>query len=102
MCYKSSTRNDSFMIRIPFFSDFQCEQVGLWGYTSFARICGFQAWPIALHLAEDGETRKELQVAQSSMLQDVLLAARMKDFQHEKLLPIWRPKPLQLEMLKRL
>eukprot|EP00434_Breviolum_minutum_P016908 symbB.v1.2.014919.t1/scaffold1100.1/size328752/9 len=55
--------------------------LGLQSYTSFARICGFQAWPIALHLAEDGETRKELQVAQSSMLQDVLLAARMKEQQ---------------------
>ena len=85
-----------FMIEISLISDFQFEQVELWGYTSFARICGFQAWPIALHLAEDGATRKELQVAQSSMLQDVLLAARIKDF--EKLLPIWRPEPLQIEM----
>ena len=75
-------------------SPFMIEISLLWGYTSFARICGFQAWPIALHLAEDGATRKELQVAQSSMLQDVLLAARMKDF--EKLLP----EPLQIEMIR--
>ncbi|CAL1163885.1 unnamed protein product [Cladocopium goreaui] len=51
--------------------------MGVRSYSSFAKLCGSGAWPIALQLAQDGARGQRL--SQSSILLDSLLTAQVKE-----------------------
>lgn len=49
------------------------------GFTNLAQQCGAEAWPVALQLAQDGAMGGGRPIAESTILLDTFLRAKMKD-----------------------